>query len=91
MSEKQKPIPDPLYPCRFNDCLSTWPAELLFWSEPLQDWVCDQCWDDVDAHWTDDGRVDCGISLAQELRERNNRLEKKPRPHQRAVNRGRVE
>ena len=70
MNEKQKPIPEPLYPCRFNDCLSTWPAEDLFWSEPLQDWVCDQCWDDVDAHWMDDGRVDSGISLAQELRER---------------------
>ena len=66
-----KPVPDPLYPCCHDECMSSWPAEDLWWSEPLQDWCCDQCWDDVDAHWTDDGRVDCGISLAQELRERS--------------------
>ena len=68
-----KEVPEPLYPCGFNECLSTWPAEDLFWSEPLQGWVCDQCWDDVDQHWTEDsGRFDRGISLAQEIKNQTN-------------------
>jgi hypothetical protein len=71
MNEKQKPIPDPLYPCCHDECDSSWPAEYLRWSVPLKGWCCDQCWEDVDAHWTDDERVDSGISLAQELRERS--------------------
>ena len=66
--DSRRKIPDPLYPCCICYEDHSWPAKDLFWSEPMKDWVCDQCWDDVDAHWTDNGRIDYGITLAEEIR-----------------------
>lgn len=65
---KEKPIPEPLYGCVICYEYYSWPAEDLFWSDALNEWCCDNCWDDVDAHWTsDNGQIDRGISLAEEL------------------------
>lgn len=67
-----KSIPKPLYPC--CSCYEdySWPAENLFWSEPLQNWCCDMCWDEYDEHWTPIKRtIPLGISLAEELRHRD--------------------
>lgn len=68
MSEKK--LPDPLYSCA--ECYEehSWPAGDLFWSEPLQDWFCDLCWDMPDEHWRGDETIDRGISLADELKRR---------------------
>jgi hypothetical protein len=72
-----KPIPDPLYPCCICYEEYSRPADQLFWSEPLQDWCCDDCWEGVDEHWADEGQhftddtvIDYGVSLAEELKTR---------------------
>lgn len=66
----QKPIPRPLYPCKYCSDERTWPAEDLFWSELDQDWVCDFCWDDR-GYTREDGtplNEPMGISLADEIK-----------------------
>lgn len=40
------PIPKALYPCAL--CLEdySWPPEDLHWSEKVDAWICDNCWDE---------------------------------------------
>ncbi len=64
MSEKDKPLPKPLYPCLHCADIYSWPATDLWWSEAEKGWVCDNCWDDRDI---DEGS---GIRLDKELASR---------------------
>jgi len=75
----EKPIPRASYPCHvcYEDC--SYPDDELFWSEELNDWVCDNCWRECDEHWTTDENGDdfcCsyGISLQEELNDRSKNI-----------------
>jgi hypothetical protein len=67
-----KPLPEPLYGCYRCACEYSWPADDLFWSEKTDSWVCDNCWDEVDEHWSSRDTVlaERGITLAAELKQR---------------------
>lgn len=68
---KDKPLPAPAYPCAICYEEYSWPADELHWSDRLQNWYCDNCWDEMPEHWINDGEVDPrGISLADELKRR---------------------
>jgi len=44
-SEKDKPIPEAMYPCSQHSCKeSTCYAQQLHWYEEESRWVCDACW-----------------------------------------------
>ena len=62
-----KPLPEPLYCCENDECCEehTWPAEDLWWSDNLQGFFCESCWDCDDYI-----ERDKGISLAEELKQR---------------------
>lgn len=67
----KKPIPEPLYGCEICYEDHSWPAEDLFWSDALEGWCCENCWDDVDEHWKSDSElIDHGICLSDELKQR---------------------
>jgi hypothetical protein len=68
--QPEKPLPEPLYGCYGCSEDYSWPATDLFWSEPLNDWCCDHCWSDIDAHWREEECLAQGISLAEELKQR---------------------
>lgn len=68
MSEKK--LPEPLYGCAICYCDYSWTASDLFWSDAIEGWCCDHCWDDIDEHWSGDDVVDRGTSLADELKRR---------------------
>ena len=57
-----KPIPKPVYPCKYCANEYSWPATDLFWSNQDQDWVCDDCWDDRDIE------EEKGVCLADEIK-----------------------
>lgn len=66
-----KPLPNPAYPCSVGYEEYSWPADELYWSDRLQNWYCDNCWDEMPEHWIGDGEVvKPGISLADELKRR---------------------
>ena len=62
-----KPIPEPLYPCKYCADEYSWPATDLFWSNQDQDWICDVCWDDLDFMTASSGE-EKGVCLADEIK-----------------------
>ena len=65
-----KPIPEACYPCAGCGDIQSFPADHLYWSETMQTWYCDECWLDPGEHWNRDAVIDFGISLADELKQR---------------------
>jgi hypothetical protein len=66
-----KPLPEPAYPCALCWEEFSTPAAKLFWSERLQGWCCDDCWDDVLKHQMPGNQIEKrGVSLADELKRR---------------------
>ena len=57
-----KPIPEPVYPCKYCADEYSWPASDLNWSELDEAWVCDLCWDDRDIE------EEKGVCLADEIK-----------------------
>ena len=66
----EKHLPDPSYPCA--DCYEdySWPASELYWSQPLQAWYCENCWQCHDKHFIDGELIDYGTTLKDELKRR---------------------
>ena len=64
MSDARKPIPKPLYPCHFCHDEYSWHAEWLFWSDEHSDWVCDNCFSEIDVD-------EKGICLDDYIRKKN--------------------
>ena len=62
-----KPIPEPVYPCKYCADEYSWPATDLFWSNQDQDWICDDCWDDRDFMTASSGE-EKGVCLADEIK-----------------------
>ena len=66
-----KPLPEPAYPCALCCEDFSYPADELFWSDAMQGWCCDNCWDEVLEHQMAGDRIEKrGISLADELKRR---------------------
>ncbi len=61
-----KPIPDPVYSCKFCAYQQLTPAEGLWWSKKQQGLVCEECWD-----YSPVSEEQKGVSLAMELEARN--------------------
>ena len=59
------PIPEALYSCGVRFCAeeTSYPANMLFWSQRFGRWFCEDCWRD----WHADGE-EIGTSLADELK-----------------------
>jgi hypothetical protein len=63
---REKPLPEPLYPCRACGDIQTVPADWLHWSDTKGGWYCDNCFDADE----DEELGDMGLSLAYELKKR---------------------
>ena len=62
-----KPLPEPVYYCGRPECWEDpWPASDLWWSDTLQGWYCDSCWNEPPLAETETP----GISLYDELKNR---------------------
>ena len=60
--KRNLPIPEALYACgtRFGTQYTSYPADMLFWSEKKHGWYCEHCFEE-------DGE-EKGISLAEEIK-----------------------
>jgi hypothetical protein len=65
----EKPLPEPYYPCA--DCYEdySWRASELYWSEQLEDWYCENCWQEHNQHWDNGELIDYGPTLKAELKQ----------------------
>lgn len=62
--QQNRPIPNPLFPCKhcYHEC--SWPADDLHWSDVAKGWVCRECW----CHET---YGPFGTTLADEIKSRS--------------------
>lgn len=83
----EKKLPDPRYLCTICYTDHCWPPSDLFWSEVLSDWCCELCWSEVDEHWAGDRLAPQGVTLAEELknREKSESTEKPVEPRGRGA------